>query len=372
MIVGTEWLIEAEECNENLLRDEAILRAVFSRIINELGLKTINEPLWHKFGGEGGVTGLVMLAESHLACHTYPEHKTATFNLYCCRTRPEWNWEANLKEMLDAKIINVQKIERGKRNASVPLAVGGASRSPVSISETSSLFKENNAPTGSQRYSRRDDGVTKKFVNYGQVKIRNRGRLPHWIKENGIYFVTFRLADSLPQGVLKNLKAEREQSEKNITNLERELTFSEKQKLDWLFSEKVDEYLDKNYGECHLRKSEIAEIVVESLNHFDEDRYHLFSWCVMPNHVHVVFRAIQKNGLDEILHSWKSYTAKKINRILGAEGSFWQREYYDHLVRDEADFDRVIRYTLNNPAKASLKNWQWVWAYGKYSEVAKP
>ena len=113
MIVGTEWLIEAEECNENLLRDEVTLRAVFARIIGDLGLKTLNNPLWHKFGGEGGVTGLVMLTESHLACHTYPEYKAATFNLYCCRTRPEWNWEANLREMLGAEIISVRKINRG-------------------------------------------------------------------------------------------------------------------------------------------------------------------------------------------------------------------------------------------------------------------
>jgi len=112
MIVGIEWLIEAEECNENLLRDESTLRKVFSRVVGDLGLKTVGET-WHKFEGEGGVTGLLMLTESHLACHTYPEYKTATFNLYCCRTRPEWNWEANLKEMLGAKNVNVRKIERG-------------------------------------------------------------------------------------------------------------------------------------------------------------------------------------------------------------------------------------------------------------------
>jgi S-adenosylmethionine decarboxylase len=119
MIVGTEWLIEAEECNENLLRDEATLRAVFARIINDLGLKTLNNPLWHKFGGEGGVTGLVMLTESHLACHTYPEYKTATFNLYCCRTRPEWNWEANLKDILGAQSVNVTKIARGNPKSEI-------------------------------------------------------------------------------------------------------------------------------------------------------------------------------------------------------------------------------------------------------------
>lgn len=119
MIVGTEWLVEAEECNENLLRDEATLRSVFARIIDDLGLKTLNEPLWHKFGGEGGVTGMAMLTESHLACHTYPEHKVATFNLYCCRSRPEWNWEANLSEMLGALNVRVTKIERGKPQSEI-------------------------------------------------------------------------------------------------------------------------------------------------------------------------------------------------------------------------------------------------------------
>lgn len=112
MSVGTEWLIEAAGCDTNALRDEARLRGLFDRVVRDLGLKTI-DAVWHKFPGEGGVTGLVALAESHLACHTYPEHQVATFNLYCCRTRPEWDWEANLTETLGAASVNVAKIERG-------------------------------------------------------------------------------------------------------------------------------------------------------------------------------------------------------------------------------------------------------------------
>lgn len=115
MIVGTEWLIEATGCNAAALRDEAVIRAVLSQLIDDLGLQTIGE-VWHKFDGEGGVTGLVALTESHLACHTYPEHGVATFNLYCCRTRPEWNWEENLKSSLGATTVNVSKIERGESN----------------------------------------------------------------------------------------------------------------------------------------------------------------------------------------------------------------------------------------------------------------
>lgn len=112
MIVGYEWLIDAAGCDENALRDAETLRDVFARIISDLELKTIGEGAWHKFAGEGGVTGLIMLTESHLACHTYPEYQTATFNLYCCRERPEWNWTENLKNLIGAKNVKITKIER--------------------------------------------------------------------------------------------------------------------------------------------------------------------------------------------------------------------------------------------------------------------
>ena len=119
MIVGTEWLIEATGCDAERLRDEAALRAVFDAIIADLGLKAIDS-IWHKFPGEGGVTGLVALTESHLACHTYPEHGTATFNLYCCRTRPEWDWQSSLKRTLAAANVRITKIERGDGAAEIP------------------------------------------------------------------------------------------------------------------------------------------------------------------------------------------------------------------------------------------------------------
>jgi len=119
MIVGTEWLIEAFDCDAEKLRELSVLQNVFARIVDDLGLKTLGEANWHKFGGEGGVTGLLMLTESHLACHTYPEYETATFNLYCCRTRPEWNWDGNLKEMLRANEVRITKIERGNPKSKI-------------------------------------------------------------------------------------------------------------------------------------------------------------------------------------------------------------------------------------------------------------
>jgi S-adenosylmethionine decarboxylase len=112
LTVGTEWLIEASGCDAGRLRDVEALRAVFARAVAELELRVVGEQLWHKFPGEGGVTGLAMLTESHLACHTYPELGTATFNLYCCRERPAWAWEERLREMLGARAVGVRCVRR--------------------------------------------------------------------------------------------------------------------------------------------------------------------------------------------------------------------------------------------------------------------
>ncbi len=114
MIVGTEWLVEARGCKAELLRDEKLLQSVFASVIDDLGLKTLGKDVWHKFPGEGGVTGLVALTESHLACHTYPENHIATFNLYCCKTRPEWDWDGKLRDLLSAEQVTITKIRRGE------------------------------------------------------------------------------------------------------------------------------------------------------------------------------------------------------------------------------------------------------------------
>lgn len=128
MIVGTEWLIEATGCETAALRDEVALQTLMSHVVDDLGLKTVGS-VWHKFDGEGGVTGLIALTESHLACHTYPEHGVATFNLYCCQARPVWNWEKQLRLRLGATDVTVTQIVRGSREMSgssaISFGVGG-------------------------------------------------------------------------------------------------------------------------------------------------------------------------------------------------------------------------------------------------------
>ncbi len=110
--VGTEWLVDASGCDEAALCDVERLSEVFARAITELGLRPIGAAQWHKFPEPGGVTGLVMLTESHLACHTYPEFSLASFNLYCCRERPAWPWGERLREMLGAEKVCVRRVER--------------------------------------------------------------------------------------------------------------------------------------------------------------------------------------------------------------------------------------------------------------------
>lgn len=126
LTVGTEWLIEASGCDAEALRDVGRLRAVFARAVAELGLRVLGEPLWHKFPGEGGATGLAMLTESHLACHTYPEFGVATFNLYCCRERPEWPWGERLHEMIGATEVCVRSVNRAAGVAQAHASGGNA------------------------------------------------------------------------------------------------------------------------------------------------------------------------------------------------------------------------------------------------------
>ena len=111
--VGTEWLVDAVGCDSDALRDLSTLRCLCDRILAELGLHVVGEGLWHQFPGAAGITGLFLLTESHLACHTYPENGIATFNLYCCRTRPRWPWEEELRELLGATHVSVRAVMRG-------------------------------------------------------------------------------------------------------------------------------------------------------------------------------------------------------------------------------------------------------------------
>ena len=110
---GREWVVDATGASPGALRDARLLQDVVALVISEMRLSPIGEPQWHVFPGEAGVTGMVMLSESHITVHSFPELGLATFNLYCCRKRTAWPWQERLQQLLGAKHVHVREIERG-------------------------------------------------------------------------------------------------------------------------------------------------------------------------------------------------------------------------------------------------------------------
>src|SRR5713226_3888383 len=198
--------------------------------------------------------------------------------------------------------------------------------------------------------------------------IRSRGYLPHWEIDHATYFVTFRLADSLPRELLARLRQERDALDRSrsagfqpasSSPLYAPADRDRARKLRAIL-QKAEQCLDDGLGHCYMRDSRIAKIVADTIRHFHGQRYQLRVWCVMPNHVHVIFSPLGEHTLETILHAWKSYSAHEANKLLGRTSHFWQREYFDHLVRHEASLLKITRYVQENPQKAGLQNWPWV------------
>jgi REP element-mobilizing transposase RayT len=191
-----------------------------------------------------------------------------------------------------------------------------------------------------------------------------RGRLPHLKREGAIYFVTFRLADSLPAHEVARLKHERKAILEQARAAKSPLTWHEERQLLAWYCDKVEALLDAGHGACWLSKPEIADLVADALRHFNGQRYELHAWVVMPNHVHVIVWPLPGHTLSDILHSWKSFTGNKANKILNrTHKEFWQTESFDHWIRDDEELARMTTYVRNNPVKARLcktpEDWKW-------------
>jgi carbamoylphosphate synthase large subunit/REP element-mobilizing transposase RayT len=191
---------------------------------------------------------------------------------------------------------------------------------------------------------------------HGEIR-KTRRNLPHWEQEAVTYFVTFRLADAVPQNILRQWKEELETWRNFHPESWDARTKYEYQKR---FQDGREHWLDQGHGECILKNSDLAEIVVNALRHFDHERYILDAFVVMPNHVHVLVRLAEGQRVADVLHSWKSFSAKVINHHLGRSGRVWQEESYDRIVRDSKELAQYRDYIRRNPETARLRKGEFV------------
>ncbi len=193
------------------------------------------------------------------------------------------------------------------------------------------------------------------FDPHAAVTITRRN-LPHWRQAGGTYFVTFRLADSLPAPLLAEWRADFTAWSRHHPQPWDESTEKE---YDSRFATRLERWLNEGHGSCLLRQPENAGLVAEALRHFDGDRYVLDAFVVMPNHVHAIVKPLGQHELSDILHSWKSFTAKEIKKRTGT-AEVWMEESYDHVVRDWDALQAVRLYVRENPAKANLGRGEFV------------
>ncbi|MES2506009.1 MAG: transposase [Verrucomicrobiota bacterium] len=173
-----------------------------------------------------------------------------------------------------------------------------------------------------------------------------RGYIPHRDEPGLTQFITFRLGDSFP--------AELQHEWEKIFQLEddRECRLQ------------LEAWIDLGRGACHLQNKRVAEMVFQTLRHFDGQRYRLLAFTLMPNHVHVLFE-VTTVPMHQVVKSWKQYSSNRANQLLGRTGTFWQADYWDTYMRDAEHEALTIRYIRNNPVKAGLvTDWkQWPWTY---------
>ena len=209
-----------------------------------------------------------------------------------------------------------------------------------------------------------DVGAPRVGVPSGRREWYSRGYLPHCDAADLIQFVTYRLADSLPQTKLAELHEELRGLPENERKIARR--------------QRIEQWLDAGMGCCALAHPDVAQYVQHSFLHYHGERYHLHAWCIMPSHVHVLVEPLIE--LAVIVQGWKSYTArwvlkKKKQLAVKVPGAnrLWMREYWDRYIRDARHYQRAVEYIHDNPVKAGLcdvaEAWRWSSAFPGNADV---
>jgi REP element-mobilizing transposase RayT len=162
-----------------------------------------------------------------------------------------------------------------------------------------------------------------------------RGYLPHFDAPDVTQFITFQLYDSFPATRRAEFEAILKEPDDSV-----------KRRM-------LETWLDRGHGECWLRRCDVAEAVEKILLEDDGRDYRIQAWVIMPNNVHLAVD-IWDVPLVKLINGWKGKSSREANKLLRRRGAFWQEDYYDTLIRDEAHLKRAVRYTEQNPVKAFL------------------
>ncbi|HEV7681247.1 MAG TPA: transposase [Pyrinomonadaceae bacterium] len=192
------------------------------------------------------------------------------------------------------------------------------------------------------------------FVDANQNALRkagwhSRGYLPHFDGRALPQFITFHLADSIPLKVIQRWRRELEGLKHELERV--------------VLQRRIEKYLDQGYGAAFLKVPDVAKMVQDALLKFDGSRYRLFSWVVMPNHVHSLMTRFEEYELSDIFHSLKSFSAHQANKLLHRDGQFWIEDYFDRYIRNQEHFEKTVNYIENNPVKAGLCQKPEDWPY---------
>ncbi len=195
-----------------------------------------------------------------------------------------------------------------------------------------------------------DSGDLHFFNPFAKTEV-TANRLPHWQQDGAVYFLTIRLADAVPKHLLDQWSAEREAW---LVHHPKPWSAEVDSEYHRRFSRAMERWLDAGHGSCALRDAGCRAKLEDTLRHFDGERYAQLNWVIMPNHVHALFVLNQACALEKVVQAWKRRSAREINLVLERNGTFWQKDYFDRLVRDEQHLANCVRYIRRNPVKAKL------------------
>lgn len=219
-----------------------------------------------------------------------------------------------------------------------------------------------------QRWIEQDDHHP--YFESAKEITRHRHVLPHWQQAGKLVFVTWRLADSLPQEKLAELREKKcrwEQEHPKPWSAAEEFAFHDQ------FDEQIERWLNAGMGGCVLKRPEIRQGLLDTLHHADGKDYDLLSYVVMPNHVHVLFRLCVGAELEKVIQAWKSISSRRLGRHTGQKGEWWQEGYRDRLIRGPEHLESVLNYIRRNPKEAGLREgaFEW-WECGMEMERGRP